>query len=752
MPTQLRDRSLLDSGIAHHQAGRLDDAASIYQHILAQDPEYPDALHLSGLLECDRGNAPASLPLLAAALRAAPDRAAFHNTHARALAACDQTERAEAAYRAAWRLRPDLAEIANNLACLQRDRGDLAGAIAWFRHAAARAPDNAAVALNLAKALAAHACNAESLTQFHRAALLDPTNADVHYGLARVQLVLGQPEAEQSLREALRLRPGHAPSLNNLGVALERQGKPAAAAACIRAALRADPANPDAHSNLGCLLLLDGEHSEARAAHERALAADPHHGRALWGRCMAELPMLYANQAEIAAQRARYDQALANLAASAADPTHRAALAAAIGASQPFFLPYQGDCDRALQARYGALLTSLLDPDPEIRLAPPLAPGERLRLGIVTGFACEHTVWRLMVKGWLTHLDRTRFHVTLYHTGHITDGETAAAQALADRYVAAPADIRAALIADRPHALIYPELGMDPLCARLAVERFAPLQCVAWGQPQTSGLPAIDVFLSSQAMEPPGAEAHYTERLVRLPGLGIAPMLQPADAEQSARASFGLRESATVYWCGQALYKYLPQHDQILTRIARAVPDSQFVFIGFARSPAATDRFRDRLERAFAAAGLDAAQHLVMLDSMEQPRFHASIRAADIVLDSIGWSGGKSTLDMLSDHPVIVTHAALLMRGRHTAAILRSLGIEDTIAPTLDQYVALATSLAQNHAARAALRQRLAQATPALLCDHTPIRALEDFLLTTCAALPQNCPPPYDFPHEAPAL
>ena len=161
-----------------------------------------------------------------------------------------------------------------------------------------------------------------------------------------------------------------------------------------------------------------------------------------------------------------------------------------------------------------------------------------------------------------------------------------------------------AILADQPHALIYPELGMDPVCARLAVERLAPLQCVAWGQPQTSGLPSIDCFLSSAAMEPEHAELHYTERLVRLPNMGVRPILQEDPPWPGGRAHFGLRGEATVFWCGQMIAKYLPQHDVVFTRLACAVPDSQFLFIGFAKSRVATAQFRTRLEQAFAAAGL----------------------------------------------------------------------------------------------------------------------------------------------------
>src|SRR6185312_6421819 len=112
--------------------------------------------------------------------------------------------------------------------------------------------------------------------------------------------------------------------------------------------------------------------------------------------------------------------------------------------------------------------------------------------------------------------------------------------------------------ADAPHVLIYPEIGMDPMAARLAALRLAPVQCSSWGHPQTSGYPTIDHFLSSAAMEAEGADAFYSERLVRLPGLSTAYTPLPGAPAVVGRADLGLREDAVVYWCGQSLQKHLP--------------------------------------------------------------------------------------------------------------------------------------------------------------------------------------------------
>ena len=448
----------------------------------------------------------------------------------------------------------------------------------------------------------------------------------------------------------------------------------------------------------------------------------------MWARCMVELPILYGSAGDVGRQRARYAGQLALLEAQAADPAAARALAAAAGMSQPFFLPYQGQCDRALQAQYGGLMARLLQ-RPGGPLAGSPGPGERIRLGIVSGFFHEHTLWRLMLKGWLRHIDRDRFEVTAYHTGLTTDDQTEVARQLCPRFVTgAEEQIRQAISADQPHALLYPEIGMDRVAARLGAERLAPLQCVAWGQPETTGLPTMDVFLSSGPMEPEGAAAHYTERLAELPGLGVCYEADERRAEPCTRAALGLREQAVVFWCGQALFKYLPEHDEVFPRIAAQVGDCQFLFIGFAEEPAVTAQFERRLAGAFARAGLESGRYVRIVEPMPQARFLGSVRAADIVLDSIGWSGGKSTLDVLAEAPVIVTQRGLFMRGRHTAAILQAVGVTETIAATTDDYCAVAVRLARDPAWRAALRQRIAAGRASILGRPEPIRALEAVL------------------------
>jgi predicted O-linked N-acetylglucosamine transferase (SPINDLY family) len=328
-------------------------------------------------------------------------------------------------------------------------------------------------------------------------------------------------------------------------------------------------------------------------------------------------------------------------------------------------------------------------------------------------------------------LDRDRFHVSGYHTGSERDGETGAATAMCDRFVQGPLSLdgwRRTVLDDAPHVLIFPEIGMDKVSAQLAAQRLAAVQCVSWGHPVTSGFPTIDYFISSDLMESADAAGHYSEKLVRLPNLSI--YLEPPDVAPPAidRVKLGLREMAVVYWCGQSLPKYLPQFDEVFARISAEVPEAQFVFIEFGGGSGVTELFRNRLERAFRAAGLNAGDHCVFLPRLAPDLFVAAIGQCDVVLDSIGWSGCNSILESLVHNLPIVALAGAMMRGRHAAAILEMMDVGETTARTIDEYVAIAGALGRDDAKRNALSAQIAGQKHRIYRDLDCIASLQEFL------------------------
>ncbi len=110
----------LEHAVKLHQAGNYQEAARIYQGILAQNPNHPSALHWLGVLAFQTGGFEQSIQLIERALAIDDKQAAFHHNLASALRVVGKFEEAERRYRRAIELQPDYAEAYFNLAAVRR--------------------------------------------------------------------------------------------------------------------------------------------------------------------------------------------------------------------------------------------------------------------------------------------------------------------------------------------------------------------------------------------------------------------------------------------------------------------------------------------------------------------------------------------------------------------------------------------------------------------------------------------------------
>jgi protein O-GlcNAc transferase len=727
-----RSEQTLAAAMGHHRAGRLIDAERLYRSVCDTDPKNARAFHLLGVV-AHQLKRPDAASLVGRAVMLDPDFAEAHNDRGVILAANGLSAEAISCFERAVALKPEYNEARNNLGRGLRSVGRFDEALKQFELVLKSAPDSPVAQFNLASAFERVGRKPDAERHYRSAISLRPDFVDAHIHIASLLQDSDRlPEALAHAERAVTLRPDSAGARNNLGNILRSLGRRDDAIAQYEIALRIDPNSFMANYNCGVALRGEARIAEARERFARAFALKPDFLEAELALCMAELPALYQDSSEIAERRAAYAVRLARLSADVDNAYAPATLAEAVGSHQPFYLPYQGFDDRELQILYGSLICKIMAEKYDTPVLPkPPGPQERIRLGIVSGFFRQHSNWKIPVKGWLKTLDRDRFHLSCYYTSAERDDETGAAAALCDRFVQGPLSLdawRRTILDDKPHVLIFPEIGMEKVSAQLAAQRLAAVQCASWGHPVTSGFPTIDYFISSDLMEPAASAAHYSEQLIRLPNLSI--YYEPADrpSVRVDRIELGLRADAVVYWCCQALPKYLPQFDNVFARIAAEVPGCQFTFIEFGGGKGVTETFRERLERAFKAVGLNATDHCVFLPRLAPDRFAAAIGRCDVLLDSIGWSGCNSVLESLVHDIPIVTFAGEMMRGRHTAAILEMMGVRETTARTIEEYISIAGILGRNTAKRTELSMQIAGKKHRVYRDRECIAALETFL------------------------
>jgi CRISPR-associated protein Csy1 len=605
------------------------------------------------------------------------------------------------ALREAVRIDPRFAAAQTNQAALIRSAGRAAHAREARQRAEDAAPGNAGLWMRLARVHALLGGTGPALACADRAAAAQPPDADTWREIGRLRAELWRWEdADRALDEAAARDPGAVPTETLRAVVKQELGDVQGALAALAAAGARRPG--DLQVTLGERLML---------------------------------PQVYEDVDDLARWRARYSEGIARTLAEVERWIPCANEAFQLKRNN-FLLAYQGGDDRELQRGYSAVIARLAGAaHPEWRSPRPRTfdGGRRLRIGFVGAIFRECTAGRYFER-WVTGLDPARFERFVYHTSPVDDDFSRRIAGCAEHFAtmrAGAEEVAARLAADRLDAIVYPEVGMTPMTYLLAALRLAPLQCAAWGHPVTTGSDAIDAYITCAAMEPPDGQSHYVEPLLALPGPGVDyPM--PREMADASRTALGLPGSGRLYACPQSLFKIHPAIDELFAAILEADPDGALLFFQ-APARAVTMRFAARLQRALAARGVPARNQIKFLPRMGGAAFRRVLALSDVVLDTLHWSGGNTSLDAFAAAAPVVTLPGRFMRGRQTAAMLRMMEVEALIAGSPEEYVRIALETARDRDRNAALREAIARNRGALFDRPEPVRALAEALLAAAA-------------------
>ena len=175
--------AILQSGLKHHQAGRLTEAEHAYLAILKVQPDQPDALHLLGVIAHDRGDHAKAEDLIGRAIGLNDSSALFFNNLGEAQRAQNKFDEEMASFRRAIAIAPSLAIAHNNLALLFDDQGSLAEADDGYRRALDADPEFKEALYNLSNLLLRLGLRGELIEFYHRVVAIDPGFAAVHNNL-----------------------------------------------------------------------------------------------------------------------------------------------------------------------------------------------------------------------------------------------------------------------------------------------------------------------------------------------------------------------------------------------------------------------------------------------------------------------------------------------------------------------------------------------------------------------------------------
>ena len=265
----------LSRALADHQAGKLDEAASVYRAVLQTAPDCVDAWQLLGTLLLQQDRASEAIDALRQAIRRDDTHPAYHSNLAEALRRVGALVEAEASVRRALEIDPEFVAALTNLGLILFEQGRYQESLDVLDRALERAPSDVHALNNRGRAASRLGRRRQALDDFQQALRLQPAFPEALLNLGMLVYDEGQYHvAEQLFAQALKHRPTYAMAGNNLGMARMSRGDIAGALAQFAATAQRDPTFLSVQSNaLLASLYSDDATPESLLASHRAWAA-----------------------------------------------------------------------------------------------------------------------------------------------------------------------------------------------------------------------------------------------------------------------------------------------------------------------------------------------------------------------------------------------------------------------------------------------------------------------------------------------
>lgn len=666
--------------LQHIDAGQLDQAATLCRAILDMHPGHAQAQYRLGLLEWQAQRLPEAAAHLSGAIQADPAEAAHwlayievlldaaelpaaretidlgrrHGLRGATLDALDQ--RLERAQRGT----PSRQDIDALSALLKQRRLDEAEQMA---HAmTVDCPRYAFGWKSLGVIFHMRGQIAPAVKAMARAVDCDPDNAEAYSNLG---LLLKESrrheEAVVVLQRALELDPKRADAHNNLAVTLLDMNRLAEAEASARAAVAINPKNALAWNTIGVALMGQNRMADAVDAYRRVLKLEPDnagvHSNMLFG--MSQMEAIDAK--ELFAEHLRYaDRVEAPL--------------------RKTWRPHANQRD----------------------------PERRLRIGFVSGDLRHHAVASFIEPIFEQLAGRPGVSLYAYHNHVITDHVSERFKGYMAQWlevVGLDDDALAQRIRDDGIDILI-DLSGHTAHNRLPVlaRKPAPVQVTWIGYPGTTGMQAVDYYLTDRHILPPGQFDHqFTEKLVYLP---VSQPFQPERDSAPVNPLPALKNGHITFGSFNRISKIGRKVVATWARLMLALPDSKLLLGGVPPDNAA-----DQIVAWLAEEGIDAAR--VRLEPRCPLKEYLALHnEVDINLDAFPYSGGTTTLHALWMGVPTLTLAGDTAAGRQTVCILEHMRLQQFIAQDTDDFVLKGQALCADVAAlaelRAALRGRFA--------------------------------------------
>jgi len=685
--------NMLRQAVAHFQRGLSAEAEICLHKILQIKPDHAESNHLLGIIACQHKQYEAGRQLITRAIQNNPLEPRYHLNLGIVLQMSGDQNNATAAYERAIQLHPEYAAAYNYLGNAYINLGNFQKALAASERAIELDPDLAEAYNNRGISLKALGRSSEAISAYETAIRLQPEYAEAYnnYGVAlKDQGRLA--DALQACERAIQLEPGLADASNNLGTVLMDLHRLDESLAAFNRAVQLKPDYAEAHNNRGTALGILGRLVDAvavfdQAIHTRPDYAEAHNNRGNTLRDLGKVDEAEASYRQALALKPDYVYAHSNLLFM---------LAANAQLTPEQMLREMQQWDR-VHGKYG-----------RAHKLPARSPGSlsgrRLRVGYVSPDLRTHAVSYFFEPLLASH-DCTRFEIFCYDANILEqDDTTRRLQGISEhwRHIAGISDAELARLIHADHIDILVDLAGHTSGNRLRAFTYrpAPLQVTYLGFFASTGLEAMDYWITDSVLHPPNSPEMAVENIYRLPRCWVC-YQPPAAAPDISPCPH--TDDNVVFGSFSNLSKLTPGVIEAWSRLLHKLPNSRLLLMD---KPLADRKVRQLLLERFEQHGVHA-NRLLIQKGAAMGEYLATYAMVDIVLDPFPRTGGTTTADALWMGLPVVTLAGHRYVERISTSKLIAAGLHDLVTDSADAYIEKAISLAKDPARRATLRSGL---------------------------------------------
>ncbi len=639
-------------------------------------------------------NWPAAIELLNFSTRVQPDNPDAWNNLGTALRNSNRAQEAVTAYTRSLEAQEN-ALARENLAGLLFLLREPRRSIEHAQRAIELNPNSAQSHCFLALSLAEMGRFQEALHPAQRTVAIDPNLLDARSALSEILRSLGDSAgAEREARAAITLNPALIPPHILLAQSLWKQDRLPEAAAEFERVIEMDQTNAAAHAGLAGVYNGQSRLTDSAAYARRAIELDPNNFR-VWN----TLGNTLRNQGRLTEALDAYRAALK------INPRYAAAhdnLLAALHFDDAHSAEQILQEHLAWARQYELPLLAPYTQHPNDR-----NPARRLRVGYVSPNFCDHAIGRMLLPVVQAH-DHKQLEVIFYSDCVRADAMTAQFKVCADGWHETAAlsheQLAANIRLDRIDILI--DLTVHLAGSRLLAfaRRPAPVQATHMGYPATTGMRSIQYRFTDIHLDPMGqSERSNTEELVRLPHSFWCfareenlPPPGPPPVTRTGHITFGSLNNPS---------KVTRQTAELWSRVLHAVPDSKLLLLVYDYS-GKNEYFHELFER------LGIPRHRqIQVRLRPRKQYLELYQQIDIVLETMPYNGHNTSCDALLMGVPVVTLPGITSVSRAGLSFLKNIGLDELVAENADDYLRIASQLANDlphlTTLRANLRDRL---------------------------------------------